>query len=100
MVAGRGGQQWCRMVMKDGTFRGYVGDEGADRGGGGEGEGLVEWEWCGGLPLSYFQGEYFESTELFPARPVLFYDFIVKVRRERGEGGRERCLKPCWVCTL
>lgn len=41
----------------------------------------AEWAWCGGPPLSYFQDEYFEEEELFPARVLRFYDVDVRVPR-------------------
>ena len=40
-----------------------------------------EWVWCG-APLSYFQDEYFEEAELFPARRIRMYDLSVPVPRE------------------
>lgn len=37
-----------------------------------------EWVWCG-APLSYFQAEFFEAAELFPARRLRVYDLALPV---------------------
>ena len=39
---------------------------------------LGEWAWCG-TPLSFFQDEYLEASELFPLREVRFHGMAVTV---------------------
>jgi hypothetical protein len=64
--------RWCGGAAgrAAGGSRGEMGAPGAGASG--------EWEWCGGPPLSFFQGEYFKEAELFPAKKLQFYDLQVR----------------------
>ena len=37
------------------------------------------WGWCGGPPVSFFHGEYFEWDEFYPVQQLAYYDLEVNI---------------------